>query len=1098
MTFKRLILLLLAVMPIALMAQVTTGTLTGVVKSSNGETLQGATITALHVPTGTRYSSVAKSGGQYTVPNLRVGGPYTVTIHYTGYTDGVFENLAIALGTPLNIDASLSITSQTLGDVKVVGTSRGSVINAQRTGASTQISTRQMQSLPTISRNVQDFARLTPQVKAGNSNSNGNPTGLSFAGQSNRYNQFSIDGANATDAFGLGSTGTNGGQANINPISIEAIQEMQIVLSPYDVTQGGFTGGGINAVTKSGTNAFHGSVYGQYQNQDFIGKNVPYNSTIISNHYQKFKNQTFGASLGGPIIKNKLFFFASVERFERSTPLAFDPTVAGSGSKVTVDTLERIRQNMIKIYGIDPGTYGQINNQNQSTSVFGRIDWNISDKHKLTLRHNYVTGSNDVLSRTATAVVFSNGGYKFTDKTNSTVIELNSNFSSASSNVLRLTYNRIRDARISAAIPNITVFSYDSAQRNTVTYNLGSDFSSAANSLDQDVFTITDNFNLYKGKHTLTFGTNNEFFRSKNVFLQGFNGAYTYGASGTTSRSNLTNFVNNTGLTSYQVGFSAAGRGDKAVDDLKAAQLAVYAQDVWSVNNNFKLTYGLRVDLPIIGSTPTENTAFNTAFSSYGVATHTKPKVTPLFSPRVGFNWNVKGNGATQIRGGAGLFTGRVPFVWVSNQLGMTGITKKNVTYNATSNPTLASAGIKFNYNPNDPQAGAFVPTFSAIPVTINVIDKNFKFPQVFRANLAIDRKLFWGMIGTVEGIFTKNINNALYQNLNLSANGDTLTTIGTSTRPLWTKYQNTAYNEVILLKNTSKGYSYSLTGQIQKPFSKGWAGSVAYTFTHATSLNDIPSSVALSNWRGTQSLNGLNNPQLSNSNFDAGSRIIAYVSKEFRYAKRFATTFTLIYTGQSGQRLSYVYSGNVLGDDRGNTGTVTTALTYIPKTLAEANFADITGGATASQQWANFQGFITNNSYLFDHQGENSKRNADRLPFEHHFDLRIAQDIIISKSHKLQLFFDLVNAGNLLNKNWGWSYASTGDGFFPVTRSLFTAVTSGTQRKDGVAFTPTTARPAFQFNINSFTNVKEIYRPYDIGDFTSRWNSQIGARYSF
>lgn len=1084
-------------LPVLTLAQVTTGTITGSVKTADGKGLEGATITANNQPTGSVYTTVSKASGQFALPNLRVGGPYEVTIKYVGLKTQVLSELYVTLGTPLVLNIVLESETNTLNEVVVASKTGKGIISAQRTGTSTYIPPRVMQTAPTINRSVQDFARLTPQVKAGNAAATGNSTGLSFAGQSNRYNQFSIDGANASDAFGLGSSGTNGGQANVNPISIEAIQEMQIVMSPYDVTQGGFTGGGINAVTKSGTNTFHGSVYGQYQNEGFIGKSVPYDASVKRNSYGDFSNKTFGASIGGPIIKNRLFFFGNVERYVKSTPLAFDPTIAGSGSRANSDTLAALRNYMINTWHYDPGSYGAISNKNQSTSVFVRLDWNISNKHKLTLRHNYVNGSNDILSRSAQSVVFSNTGYKFTDKSNSTVAELNSTFSSSVSNVLRLTYNRIRDARISNFFPALTIYNYDVTQKATITYNVGSDFSSAANSLDQDVFTVTDNLTLYRGKHTLTFGTNNEFFSSKNVFLQGFYGSYTYGTSGTNQSNNLSNFYNNTGLTQYSVGYSTAGRGDRASANLKAAQLAVYAQDVWAASNNFRLTYGLRIDLPVISSTPAANSDFNTAFAAYGVKTDQMPKKQPLFSPRVGFNWDINGNGTTQLRGGAGLFTGRVPFVWISNQLSNTGVATKNINLTAAQ---AAAAGVKYTFDPKDPQAGAYIPASTAnTPAVINVIDKNFKFPQVFRTNLGLDQKLpWWGLIGTVEAVFSKNINNGNYTNLNISENGDDVVHIGPTTRPLWTKYQNPNFLQVIKLGNTSKGYSYNLTAQIQKPLSKGWAGSIAYTFGHSTSLNDIPSSVALSNWRGVYTINGLNKPDVATSNFDMGSRIVGYVSKEFRYLKRLATTFTLIYTGQSGQRLSYVYSGNVLGDDIGNASTAT-ALAYIPASAAEANFVDINNGATASQQWENFKAFAASNKYVSENMGKNTKRNADRLPFEHHFDFRIAQDVFIWKTHKLQVFFDVINIGNLLNKDWGWSYGGSGaDGFFPVTKPLFTVVTSGAQKKDGVAFTPSATNPAFQFNINNFTKIKGINRPYDVADFTSRWSSQIGIRYSF
>lgn len=1101
--FKRLLLLLTLTLAVSvfLHAQVTTGSITGTVRAGTNEKLAGATITAVHVPTGTKYVTGAKTGGQFTLPNLRVGGPYTITVHFTGFSDQVFNDVNVSLGTPVTLDVVLATSTQQLTEVVVSATGRSGIINSQRNGTSTNVSQRQIQALPSINRNIQDFARLTPQAKAGNNGNDGGSTGLSFAGQSNRYNQFSIDGANASDAFGLTSSGTNGGAANINPVSIEAIQEIQIVLAPYDVTQGGFTGGGINAVTKSGTNRLHGSLYGQYQNQNFVGKSSAYNSTISRLPYGDFKNQTYGASLGGPIIKDKLFFFVSGERYQKSTPIGFDPTVAGSGSKVNPDTLAAIKDFMLKTYGFDLGSYGAINNENQSTSLFGRIDWNISDKHKLTFRHNYVKGSNDIArSRTATAAYFENTGYKNLNTTNSSVIELNSTFSTSSSNVLRLTYNAVRDARKTPAAPNLFISNYDAVQKVNISYNIGSEFSSSANSLDQDIFTVTDNFTLYKGKHTLTFGTNDEFFKSSNVFLQGYYGAYTYNL-GNSSTTNIANWMANTGvgLTQYQIGYSTAGRGDKAPAVLKSAQLSAYAQDVWSPSKDFKLTYGLRVDLPYISNTPPENTAFNSDFAAFGVKTNLMPKQRLMYSPRVGFNYSIPDE-AIQIRGGFGLFTGRIPFVWISNQFSNTGVATKNLSFTTSTTPTVGSTGVRYTFNPNDPQLGAPVPTGTVLPTAINVIDKDFKFPQVFRTNLAADKKLGTsGFITTFELVFTKNINNAFYSNLNISDNGESTVALGPTTRPYWTKQSlNTNYAQVIKLSNTSRGYSANFTAQLQRPFSKGWAGSIAYTYGTAASLNDIPSSVALSNWRGVQTVNGLNKVDFATSNFDVGTRITGFFSKEFRYLHNFATTFTLFYTGQSGQRLSYLYatanSRNITGEDNS-----TTSLVYIPKTLAEANFADVTNGKTASQQWADFQAFAASNTYLQKRAGQNAERNGDKMPFENHFDLRIAQDFLF-KTHKLEVFFDVINLGALLNQEWGRAYGTgtTPDGFFPITATLFTPVVSGSQKKDGVTFTPTATNPAFQFNINNFTQIGNDYRPYNVNNFTSRWNAQIGARYSF
>lgn len=1071
-------------------AQVTSSLISGRITDTKGETLPGATIKALHEPTGTVYSTISSDNGQYTLPNLRVGGPYKITVTFIGLVSKEIADVVTTLGSPLTVNVALEDASQTLNEVVISG-GKGNLISTSRNGASTFISSRLMQSVPTISRSVSDFARLTPQANTAGS-------GVSFGGQNNRYNQFTIDGANATDGFGLGSSGTNGGQANVNPISIETIQEMQIVLSPYDVTQGGFTGGGINAVTKSGANKFHGSAYGQFQNQGFVGKSAAYNDVVTRNKYPDFSNKTFGASISGPIIKNKLFFYANAERFVKSTPLAFDPTIAGSGSNANVDTLQALRTFITEKYGYDPGGFGEINNENKSTSLFARLDWNINDKNTLTLRHNYVDGSNDIRSRSANSVVFSNAGYKFLSKSNSTVLELNSTFSANASNVLRFTYNTIRDKRASNFFPALTINNFDAVKKFTIQYNLGSDFSSQVNGLDQDIFTITDNFTLYKGKHTLTFGTNNEFFNSENLFLQGFYGSYSYGAAGNTNTNNIANFMANKGLTGYSAGFSTStDPNDKAPATLHAAQFSVYGQDVWSVKPNFKLTYGLRIDLPVFFNKPAENAAFNAdeAFKAYDVKTQQMPKSTPLFSPRVGFNWDVKGDATTQLRGGAGLFTGRVPFVWISNQMSNTGVA--SLSYNAAQ----ADLGkIPFKFDPNDAHAGAYIPSTTSKPISvINVIDKNFKFPQVFRANLAVDQKLgVWGLIGSLEGVFTKTVNNANYQNINISENGEGTVALGPTTRPLWTKRTSSAFSDVFLLKNTNKGYSYNLTAQVQKPYSKGWSGFLAYTYGRSKSLTDLTSSVALSNWRFAYATSGLNRLDLSNSNFDLGSRIVGTISKEIKYSKNLATTFTLIYTGQSGQRLSYLYSKTITGDDiQGASAGQINTLVYLPATAAEANFADIKGGATASQQWTDFQTFASNNKYLKENLGKNSKRNEDRAPFEHHFDLRIAQDFILGQN-KLQVFFDVLNVGNLLNKDWGRSYAATNQVTNNQNVLLFAVVNSGAATQDGKAITPTAATPALQFNINNMTDIKGTRRPYSVSDFSSRWQSQLGVRYSF
>jgi hypothetical protein len=1051
------------------LAQVTTTSMTGTIKDSKGATLPGATIIATHVPTGSVYSTSTRATGQFTIPNMKAGGPYTIKISFIGFETKIDNDVVLSLGQPLRYDVTLLETGKTLSEVTVKGVKKGSVISPERTGASTNISLAEIQNLPTVSRNVQDYARLTPQATPNSSSSDGSPLGISFAGQSNKYNSFTIDGAAANDVFGLSATGTNGGQSATNPIPLESIQELQVLLSPYDITQSNFTGGGINAVTKSGTNTFHGSVYGFTQNENFIGKSVTTNLK-----YQTYKNQTWGASLGGAIVKNKLFFFANYEHVKSTTPLAFDPTQANSGSKFDPNVLQDLHDYVLNTYKFDVGGWGAINKTIGSEDVFGRLDWNINDKNKLTVRHNYSIGHNDVISRTATTMTFANSGYVINNKTNSSVAELNTSFSSNLSNVARLTYTDTQDFRTTAAFPS--VFLSDASSGTGLNYNLGAESSSPRNRLSQKEFSVTDNLTLYKDNHTFTFGTDNFFYNTNNIFVQYYYGYYN-------RYNSIAAFKANTAAPSgYSAYYSTAGGDDLAPSIIHAAQLSLYGQDVWTATPNFKLTYGVRFDIPVYFNKPAENAAFNASDVAQAnhVATNVLPKSHIMIAPRVGFNWDVNGDASTQLRGGVGLFTGRIPFVYLSNQYGATGATL--VRYTATG---TALTPIRFNYNPNDAHLGATLGAANA-PGEIDVTDRNFKFTKTLRANLAVDRKLgIWGLVGTLEGIYTKKINDVLWKNLNLTSNPAGTVAIGGTTRPYYNYTRvNNSYTDVLMLTNTSQGYAYNLTAQIQKPISNGWSGSVAYTYGHSTSLTDGTSSTAISNWRFVNNINGLNNPDVATANFDPASRIIGYVSKRFTYAhNRLSTTIGLVYSGQSGVPFSYLYGLNVTGDDV--TGKTNAAnLIYIPATAAEANFVSFTNSAgvvtSAAQQWTDFQDYLNDHPYLKDNQGKNSKRNADRLPWENHIDLKIDQDIYLVNKHKLSISADVMNIGNLINQKYGRSYYLANQG-----GNLFGVVSQ-------------TATPTFTFDKSKLNTVDGKLQLYGYNDYLSRFRAQLSLKYSF
>ena len=1069
---KRLLLSAFAIFTVlCTFAQVTTSSITGVVKTTKNEPLVGATVKATHVPTGTVYTAISLSSGKYTIANMRPGGPYTVTISFVGLEPQTITELNLELGTPLEINGALE-DKAALASATVTAHTRGALISPEVMGTSTNVSLAQLNSLPTITRSVDDFTRLTPQAKASKSATDGSTLGVSFAGISNKYNSFSIDGAESEDIFGLAASGTNGGQASLNPIPFDAIQEVQVLLAPYDVTLGGFTGGGVNAVTKSGTNTMHGSVYGYGQNQGLVG--VSPDSTKTK--YGTFHDYTFGARLGGAIIPNKLFFFVNYEGERRSQPLTNVPGTVNSAIRTSaLDSISSFLKNksLHPAWTYDPGAYSGFNKQKTSDAIFARIDWNINDKNKLTIRDSYVNGNNFIISDATTSMEFQNNGYTFFSKNNSVVAELSSNFSSRSSNILRLTYTATRDKRTTpgALFPDVII------DDNGATYNLGSDYSSQANSLNQNNWVLTDNYNLYIGKHTITFGTDDQYYNSQNVFLQGLVGEYTYStpaafyadASGTPSAY----------ATKYATAYSTIPGVREPVANVHAGEFSVYAQDNMEVTDNFKVIYGLRADMPVFYGSPATNTAFNsTAIATdNNVATNKVPKAQVLLAPRLGFNWDVHHNHQTQIRGGAGVFTGRTPFVWISNQYSNTGV--GIISSSLTNQSQVTSAGVHFN--PVTP----YQPTTGALPIVINTTNQHFKYPRAFRSNLAVDQRLPFGIIGTIEALYTKTIQDINYNDLNL-APATTTEHLGNTTRPFYGATNNSAYANVINLTNTDKGYGYNFTAKLTKYASNGWSGSVSYTLGHSYALNNGTSSVALSNYRYAYNINGLNDLDEGRSNYDMGSKVLAWVTKKFKYGGHFATTVGLVYTGASGTPFSYVYYGDINGDDGSRPTTVSTAggadLIYMP---SDASQFVTHGGLTPAQQFAQFQQYEASTKYLRSHIGKNTAINADRTPFENHIDLHLQQDFIFYKSHTISITADVLNLTNLLDHGWGHSYTISNQEAEPLNVAGFTKNTDGT-------ITPT------WYYTPSFGLDKLTHKPWSYADYLSRWSMQLGVRYSF
>lgn len=1013
---KLLYSLVLVFATVSVFAQVTTSSLSGTIKDAQ-ETLVGASVKAIHTPTGTVYGASTNASGRFSISNLRVGGPYTIEITYLGYRSYKVTDVFLKLGENLTLSPVLEKAGQQLAEVVVVGT-KDNVFNSKRTGAATSVSREQIEKMPTLSRSLQDFTRLTPQAN-----------GSSFGGSNNRFNNITIDGAVNNDVFGLASSGTPGGQANTQPISLDAIQEIQVVLAPYDVTLGNFTGGGVNAVTRSGSNKFEGSAYFFGRNQNTIGRNALTNARST-----KFMNNQYGFRFGGPIIKDKLFFFVNAELQRVQSPLFNN---AGEvGSAISLATAQAIAAKALTM-GYDVGSYGPQDVQTQNNKVFAKFDWNINPKNQLTFRYNYIDAFDDNMSRSGTSFRFGNNAYRFANKQHNSVLELRTKLNDKFSNNLILGYSIIRDERKTAGslFPFIEIKAIDGFSTNIA--NLGSERSSVANQLDQDVLELTDNFKINLGNHNITVGTHNEFFKFRNLFINNYNGRWTYNT--------VADFLSN---TPYQVQatYSAIAGNPKPEAKFTAAQLGFYVQDEFEAAKGLKLTAGLRMDLPIFGDKPLRNTLVETWFPGY--RTDVTPSTKPLWSPRLGFNWDVTGDRSVQVRGGSGIFTGRVPFVWLSNQYSNSGM-----LFNTLNRTTSGAAPLTFVADPNNQQASLISPVATK---EINLVAPGFKVPQVFRNNLAVDFKLPYGINATIEGIYSKTLNNVNYSDINLKAStaviNPTLTSGADNRNAYGTKVSSANFTNVVLLTNTNKGYTASLTGQLQKSFDFGLSAMVAYTRGRATSVNDGTSSTALSNWEFVQHVNDPNNPNLSTSNFQMKHRIIGSLDYKFSYGdqKQSSTSFSLFYTGRSGQTFTYLYNGDLNGDGRSQNDLI-----YIPRFQTEVKLVSTaTIPATPTNQWYALDEFIKNDPYLSKHRGEYAKRNGAMTPWENQFDLRVTQDfggIVKGTKNKLQLTFDIYNVGNMINKKWGKSYYVSNQANTLITYSSsaggfsFKAPTNGT-----------------------------------------------------
>ena len=1076
---------LLSFMVSTAIAQITTSGVKGLIKA-NGEDVIGATITVTHVPTGAVYRSVTNSVGRFTIQGMRAGGPYTVEISYIGYKTKEIKNVTLKLGEMSDLSTQLEEDAHALGEVVVKGKLG---LDASKTGAAASYSAKDIANMPSISHSIGDITRMNPMVSVSQSGA------MSFAGVNNRYNSFQVDGAVNNDVFGLTSNGQNGGQAGAQPISTETIDQVQVSVAPFDVRQSGFTGGAINAITKSGTNTFHGSVYGNWLNKDLIGSKYTLMNGKDSQKYDDETDYRYGVTLGGPIIKNKLFFFANYEKSNKEYPNNYgygsDASKLGTeGFKIADEVLSILKE---KGYN---ASYNNPKNYTKSDKAGIKLDWNINDKHKATFGWRMVNAKQLNSNSTAGYLNASDYQYDFVSKTNTFTAELNSSFSEKINNQFQASYVSVRDHRDPKGIaPMIQIKNVGGG-----TLCLGTERSSTANSLNQDIITFTDNLNWYVNNHTLTFGTHGEYYKFKNLFIQDNYGTYYFNnfddfkmfANGQTVAQSVDS---KTGKITYyntlnQYRFCAANvavTGDpRWAPEFAAGQIGFYAQDKFNVTPNFELTYGLRMDIPLFFDTPTENAEFNASAAKQGwnVVTNHKLSSTPMWSPRVGFRWNIEKEHNMILRGGAGIFTGRIPFVWLSNNFTNTGI--QTSVYNV-----YGSSGLKDGKQNTgklsdvslivDPyKQSENTEKLGTSNQAINVFDKDFKFTQNLRLDLALDFTLA-GIDFTLEGVLSKNLNDIYYKDLTRTEAGKTLgetyESLSFDNRPMFAKITSTEdanlkkFTNVYMLDNTSRGYSYNLSLSAVKRFDFGLDLAASYTYSRSKSVNCGTSSVAQSNYNYNYTYQNPNSPELGFTAFNVPHQIKASAFYHKDYAEHWNTTVGLIYTGTSGSPYSLYYYGDLNQDgSNGNDLMFIPTDEQIDKMQFKAN-----KNYTAEEQKENFREWIANDGYMSKHRGEYFKRYADNLPFESHFDFHLAQTYkfkVGAQVHAVELSFDVLNVGNMFNKKWG-RYTSTGTAKY---------------------YSPVTYSGNGQFQFLHPGNYE--MRSYD--DYYSRWRGQLGLKYTF
>jgi hypothetical protein len=1086
----------------------TTSSMSGKIVDKSGKALPGATILTIHVPSGSQYGALANSDGFFTIQGMRPGGPYTVEVSFIGYAKKTISDITLNLGESFVINTTLDDNTSALAEVVIVGAKMPG-FNSEKNGSSININSRQLNVMPTVSRSINDITRLTPQA-------NGNQIG----GGNYRQNFITVDGAQFNNAFGIGTNLPGNG----SPISLDAIDQISVNITPFDVRQSGFIGASVNAVTRSGSNEFSGSVYTYMQSEKYKGNKVG-DATFIKN-LSSYSMQ--GVRLGGPIIKNKLFFFLNFETEKSVVPgpprVAATPSApadyANNIARPTAADMDLMSAYLRDTFGYETGPYQGYSFELPGKKILARLDWNINKNHKFNIRYSYSaskynanpsTSYNPFLTSPYTsgnrqsmdAMWYKNSGY-FQDQNFSSLSgELNSTFGGGKfTNTFRGTYSFQDEPRSTGG----SLFPFvDILNAGKPYVSFGTEIFSYGNLREVSTITLSDDFTWAIGINRLTVGLQYETDNTKNGFMPFGSSYYVFNSwsdftSGTVKPSSF-------GLT-----FSNSPGYAQSFPSFKYSQTSAYIQNEMTVSSKLKVIGGLRIDLPTYPDPMAEHPIIAAlAFGDNKYSTATLPKTSVMVSPRIGLNYDLSEDRSLVLRGGTGIFTGRVPFVWIVSQAGNSGMLQTTQTFQGLTNtPGPFNPDITAYYPAVQPPAG------TTVPQSFTVIDKNFKMPQSWKTSMALDAKLPWGLKGTIEGIYNKDINTAFFVNEGLrSASAVNLNIAGyadnriiypyTTATPVANnglKYYQLMDNKTglvtttagtglgmtpIVLENRKGGYYYSITAKLEKSFNKGLYAMIAYTHSGAKNLVDGSGDQASSAWSGNYNVNGSNNPELSYTSYVTPDKLIGALSYKIEYLKTMGTSISIFYEGGSTGRFSYIYSTNIVRDGGANN------LIYVPKDPSEITFVPQTITAvtpnvtwSAQEQSDAFFAYINQDKYLKTRKGKYAERNGAVSPWANKFDVKLQQDFFVNvggKRNTIQLSLDILNVGNLLNKNWGIvSYYNQNN--ILVMSNNTTVAANG-------AVTPT-------FKLNPYNNAMLTKTFTNNVGYSSTYSMQFGVRYIF